>query len=361
MAGSITGIDIYKGLVNGDLSAAQLDTLITGSNKLYLGAYRQLVQSGLFLALIKNSATFAKLFQSDDAFKWAMYRPEFRAAALADTDAINALALSSEPLALIFNNERLTALFFANATFKTAVETAVNDVDGYLYRDILTAASGNWTCPASGISAMYLLGSGIGGNGANASGSGGRGGSGGELKGVLVPVASLPAANSNTAYANPASVGTPTTFGALLSAASGANGSATGGGSTTNGGAAAGLSNNTVDSAAWHKLTFSNIGGAGGAGGNGAGVSGSAGTAGATGSGGAGATGPTVSAGQGTGLGSAGGGGYDTGNPLSFANGSAATDPGCGGGGGNSSSSGNGTGGPGGPAKQWVYTVRKRV
>ena len=368
MSGTITGTKLAKDLLDGTINAAALETLLTTNASDYLGAWRALAKSGSVPALLNNTDAFAAVTGSDTALQYLIENPSVHNAILASSTGRTNLASTSEALATILNNSVYRAKFLANSSFRTAMEAAVNN-GTYLYRETVTA-TGNYTPNAAGIAAMFVVAIGAGGTGGTATNSyGGQGGSGGEISGKHIAVANLPVAA--VACTIP-TVGSNTTFGALLTATTGANGTATntarsGGGSTTAGGTASGLTSTNLDTAAWHYADFTKQGGNGGAGGTdpdlGGTQSGVIGVAGLTGSGGTAATGAGTAGGAGSGISSGGGGGYATDVGTGIRNGTAATASfGCGGGGGNSNDGDGsyGAGGAGTIGKIWVYTVRNR-
>lgn len=365
MPGTITGLQIAKDLIDGSMDAAELETNLTTNAASYLGAFKALVKSGTLVALLNSSAAFAALHGSDTALQYAISNPLVQDAILASSAGRTSLAGTSEALATILNDSALRDKFLDDSNFKTALETATNN-STYLYRETVTA-TGNYTPHADGIAAMFIVAVGPGGSGGTANNNrGGSGGSAGAMSGKQIAVASIP--SSPVACAVPTTAGTSTSFGALLTVASGVNGSATsstttGGGTTSGGGVASGLSNTNLDAAAWHYADFVEQGGDGGGGGiDGGPQSGINGEAGVTGSGGTGATSANPAGGAGSGFCSGGGGGFATNVGTGIRNGTAATAPGCGGGGGNSNDGDGsyGAGGAGGPGKIWVYTVRNR-
>lgn len=364
MSGTITGTKLAKDLLSGSINAAALETMLTTNSDDYLGAWRSLAKSGSVSALINNTDAFNAVTGSDTALQYLIQNPAIHDAILASSTGRTNLASTSEALAFILNDSTYRSKFLANSNFKTALESAVNN-STYLYRETVTA-TGNYTPNAAGIAAMFIVAVGKGGTGGTANNNrGGQGGSGGQMVGKHIPVASIP--TTAVSCTIPTSAGSPTTFGALVSATSGTNGSAsnsTNSGGGTGSGAAANMTNTNLDTAAWHYNDFTEQGGDGGKGGTDGGTQqGEAGEAGVSGSGGSAGVNSSAAGGAGSGLCSGGGGGYVTNVSSGLRNGTAATDPGCGGGGGNShdGDASYGSGGAGGPAKIWVYTVRKRA
>jgi hypothetical protein len=284
---------------------------------------------------------------------------------IADEFVRTILFSCSRALALMLESSVSLNAINNNANALAQIKDLVND-SGYFIKRLDVTTSGTFTIPAGGLEALYLLACGVGGTGgASIAGTSASGGSGAELRGVLVPKNLLP--TSNTAYTISSTVGTPTTFGSLLSAASGVNGSTSsgnnsGGGSTLYGGAADGLFTTNLDNAFFHFKSFSEQGGYGGA--RVLGGEGESGENGITGVGGAGGNdGPVGSGFAGTGICSGGGGGGDNnfaGSPIAAGESAGATAHGSGGGGGGANNTYGTTGGTGGPSKLWIYYVEGR-
>ena len=370
MSGTITGTKLAKDILAGVYNAGALETLLTTQADLYLGPFKALVKSGSMSAFVANTDAYNAVTGSATALRYCMESPVLREAVLADPTARTTLTQTSEALAYILNTETLRLEFLKDSAFVTALQAAVHN-GSYLYRETLTS-TGNYTPHMDGVAAMYVVAVGRGGQGATANNNyGGQGGSGGEIAGGYIPVSDIP--TTPVACTLPTSAGTPTTFGSLVSADSGVNGAraytmVTGGGSTTGGGAVTGLTNNTLDSAAFHIYDFTEQGGDGGRSGADPDIpattqAGLPGEAGLIGSGGTAGVNASAAGGAGSGISSGGGGGFATDVGTGIRDGGNAINPGCGGGGGNSNDGDGsyGAGGDGGTAKIWIYTVRKKV
>jgi hypothetical protein len=297
-----------------------------------------------------------------------LFQTALAAERLIESEYVRTILFScSRALALMLESSVSLNAIYNNSNALAQIQTLVN-ASGYFIKRTATTTSGTFTIPAGGLEALYLLACGIGGAGGNAVvNTAASGGSGAETKGVLVPRNLLP--TSNTAYTVSSTVGTPTTFGSLLSAASGVTGSTssgnnTGGGSTLYGGSAAGLITTAVDNAFFHIKSFSQQGGYGGARGSDSGAGTGPGVAGQNGITGAGGAGGDSNQGglAGTGICSGGGGGGDSrfANSTSAGQSAIASSYGSGGGGGASSTANASNGGTGGPSKLWIYYVEGR-
>lgn len=301
---------------------------------------------------------------------WLLMNNSTTAQNLADSGyARELLFKSSAALGIALSSPIFTAAIFGNSYYQTELEAIVSG-GSYFIKSATITATGTWNIPANGLQAMYVLALGHGGNGGNQAGAqSGQGGSGGELTGRIISKSMLP--SSNVSVTIPTSSGTATTFGTLVSAESGVDGSTTesqnpGGGSDVNGGSAK-ISNVDLDSAAWHLDYFNLQGGYGGRSYNEADSLSQAGEDGINGTGGAVATAGSSSDEQGkagTGFGSGGSSGYaDNGSTATIDGESAAANSGCGGGGSASAdgSPGGSNGGTGGTGKVWVYYVEGRA
>jgi hypothetical protein len=334
------------------------------------GRYYRLLMGGWdsTLTVTQNATAIDASLESAEAqgALKVLFQTALAAERLIESEYVRTILFScSRALALMLESSVSLNAINNNANALAQINLLVN-ASGYFIKRTATTTSSTFTIPAGGLEALYLLACGIGGAGGNAiNGTSASGGSGAETKGVLVPKNLLP--TSNTAYTVSSTVGTPTTFGSLLSAASGATGSTssgnnTGGGSTLYGGSAAGLLTTDVDNAFFHIKSFSQQGAYGGArNGN---AAGSAGQNGITGAGGAGGNNsPAVGGSAGTGICSGGGAGGDNGfngtNPAAGAN-AISSSYGSGGGGGACYNDAASNGGTGGPSKLWIYYVEGR-
>ncbi len=326
------------------------------------GRYYRLLMGGWdsTLTVAQNATAIDASLESAEAqgALKVLFQTTLAAERLVESEYVRTILFScSRALALMLESSVSLNAINNNANALAQINTLVN-ASGYFIKRTTATTSGTFTIPAGGLEALYLLACGVGGTGGAGGSLGGAGGSGAELRGVLVPKNLLP--TSNTAYTISATPGTPTTFGSLLSAASGANGATssivttTGGGSTLYGGAAEGLLTTDVDNAFFHLKSFSEQGGYGGG-------SLVAGEAGVTGVGGAAGTSVLRGGRAGTGICSGGGGGFDSGGGGTDDGQSAlASSYGSGGGGGEDVSSGSNPGGTGGPSKLWIYYVEGR-
>lgn len=327
------------------------------------GRYYRLLMGGWdsTLTVAQNATAIDASLESAEAqgALKVLFQTALAAERLIESEYVRTILFScSRALALMLESSVSLNAINNNANALAQIQTLVN-ASGYYIKRTATTTSGTFTVPAGGLEALYLLACGVGGTGGAGNASfPGAGGSGAETKGVLVPKNLLPV--SNTAYTISSTVGTPTTFGSLLSASSGVNGAnlssnTAGGGSTLYGGSAEGLLITDVDNAFFHIKSFSEQGGYGGG-------RTLAGEAGVTGSGGAaGTSGGGRGGGAGTGICSGGGGGFDSaGGGTADGESALASSYGSGGGGGEDVSSGANPGGTGGPSKLWIYYVEGR-
>lgn len=364
MAGSFTAQEIARALINGNLTGAELETLVTSGTmaSTYLGACRDLFTSGTMNAILNSQVGFTSLVGSATLLPYLL---NFRGVDIAASD--NATAwITTVPAAMvaIVDSTTFLDLWISVAENRTRLSNRANASGSVLVRQQFTE-NGTYTVPAGGLLRLSYFVIGPGGNGGSTPNGSykGTGGSGGGASFGTVPPGSIPAAGENIIITVPTSAGSDATIGAFATGASGANGISitTSAQNVPGGGFTSGSScyDTDVTTAVYQPNTGTKAGGMGG--GVISNTIGSNGTAGLTGSGGiAGGTGGGAGGGTaGTGYGSGGGAGQH--NPSSsYANGqsAAATDYGCGGGGAAGAGVIAGTGGTGAGGLAIIYGVK---
>lgn len=366
MAGSFTAQEIARALINGNLTGAELETLVTSGTMAatYLGACRDLFTSGTMNAILNSQVGFTSLVGSATLLPYLL---NSRGADIAASDNATA-CITTVPAAMAAIVDSTTFLDFwiSVAENRTRLSNRVNASGSVLVRQQFTE-NGTYTVPEGGLLRLSYFVIGPGGNGGSSFDGrfyNGTGGSGGGASFGTVSPGSIPAAGENIIITVPTSAGSNATIGAFATGASGNNGisntssapNVPGGGSTSG----SSCYDTAVTTAVYQPNTGTRMGGMGGGvinvstGSNGtAGLTGSGGIAGGTNGGGAG--GGTA----GTGYGSGGGAGQ--GNPSSsFKDGqsAAATDYGSGGGGASGAGVIDGTGGTGAGGLAIIYGVK---
>jgi hypothetical protein len=268
------------------------------------------------------------------------------------------LLASSTGLSLILNSLELRLKLFNDSELMQMLSSYVNDSNYFIKRQKYTSTT--VFNPTNGVKYLAALCVGHGGDGWSvvaASNESGQGGTGGEVACRVFKETELP--SGAVTFTIPTSSGSATTFGALLSAASGVDGSQSsainsGPGTTTN------SEYHQASDPNGHIFQLESFAFKGADGGGG-GTSPDAGESGFYGSGGSIDSGGPNGGGAGSGMSSGGAGGDDdTGNS---AVGEDATDPGCGGGGAfyGTTDDAAANGGAGGPAESYAFYVQGRA
>lgn len=362
MSGSLTGTRLLQAILNGELTGAELVSLLSSDPLTYKGPWREFIKTGGASKVFSVNPDALSVALADE---WAAGVLLSRYADLiaASTPLTNALTANGPALVIALTTKAYLDLWQNTPANKTRLQNRINVSGSCLIRHVYdTAGTHTWTHPTGGILALSVSGGGGGGAGGGTSADG-DGGSGAQFKANQF-TSGLPSTDVTVTVGVGTVAGTKdSSFGAVITFTGGTNGDQSVGAPAGPGSNSGTFYDTALKTAIWHPGETEKKGGDGGSAVSGI-ASGNPGAAGLTGSGGAGGGGTNGSIGgsAGTGYGSGGGSGAFGGGttPAPGAGTSAvSTDHGSGGGGGSDNAGGSppGAGGDGAPGLVVAHAV----